>query len=589
MLPLLRTNLKSLPFFSRLKGLLIVAVSFFFIQMGNAQCNAGNVAPILDTSQPTEFCDLTSVDLNNYVTNTAPAGSVLQWSTSPDFTLTAAFFDGIVSFSGSFFGFFYDEVNNCASPVLTITISNTVTPSVETFTGASRCGEGTVTLTATSDDSALLLWYATPTGGPILNTGDTFETPVLTETTSFFVEATTNGCTSERTEVIAVVNNNPSPGTSEDREACNVAGNGGPTVIDLDGTLTGADAGVWAILSQPSGSSIVIDSENNVDFEGQPGGDYQFEFTTNGAVDPCVNSSVQVTISVSTCIEDLDGDGLSNQEERDLGTDPNNPDTDGDGLTDGEEVLVVDDATTTAVPEVVSDPLDACDPFLVPSCNPDPIDLGVLKEVDDNTPLLGQNITFTITLLNEAAERVLDIVISDLIATDSGFEYISDSASLGAYDPTTGLWIIPELTGEEVDPITLEISVRVIASGQLSNTVSIDSSFPEDGNPENDTATVSFEAIQSPCSEPGTLCNIFSPNGDGVNDTLIFIDPNNEFPNNRLEVFDRYGNSVFAADGYDGSWDGTGSNGELPLGTYFYVLDLGNGTEPQRGWIQIIR
>ena len=118
---------------------------------------------------------------------------------------------------------------------------------------------------------------------------------------------------------------------------------------------------------------------------------------------------------------------------------------------------------------------------------------------------------------------------------------------------------------------------------------SVDSSFPEDGNPENDTATVSFEAIQSPCSEPGTLCNIFSPNGDGVNDTLIFIDPNNEFPNNRLEVFDRYGNSVFAADGYDGSWDGTGSNGELPLGTYFYVLDLGNGTEPQRGWIQIIR
>ncbi len=35
---------------------------------------------------------------------------------------------------------------------------------------------------------------------------------------------------------------------------------------------------------------------------------------------------------------DWDGDGLSNEEEEKLGTDPRNPDTDGDGLKDGEEV-----------------------------------------------------------------------------------------------------------------------------------------------------------------------------------------------------------------------------------------------------------
>lgn len=35
---------------------------------------------------------------------------------------------------------------------------------------------------------------------------------------------------------------------------------------------------------------------------------------------------------------DSDGDGLTNKEERQLGTDPRNPDTDGDGLTDGAEV-----------------------------------------------------------------------------------------------------------------------------------------------------------------------------------------------------------------------------------------------------------
>ena len=36
--------------------------------------------------------------------------------------------------------------------------------------------------------------------------------------------------------------------------------------------------------------------------------------------------------------EDPDRDGLTNLQEYQLGTDPNNPDTDGDGLSDGNEV-----------------------------------------------------------------------------------------------------------------------------------------------------------------------------------------------------------------------------------------------------------
>lgn len=36
--------------------------------------------------------------------------------------------------------------------------------------------------------------------------------------------------------------------------------------------------------------------------------------------------------------KDSDGDGLSDEDEQKLGTDPNNPDTDGDGLLDGDEV-----------------------------------------------------------------------------------------------------------------------------------------------------------------------------------------------------------------------------------------------------------
>ncbi|MFT6930987.1 MAG: gliding motility-associated-like protein [Sediminicola sp.] len=62
-----------------------------------------------------------------------------------------------------------------------------------------------------------------------------------------------------------------------------------------------------------------------------------------------------------------------------------------------------------------------------------------------------------------------------------------------------------------------------------------------------------------------------------------------DYPNNILEIYDRYGNQVYSKANYDNTWNGEGKNGELPKGTYFYILDLGDGSEVRKGWIQIIR
>jgi gliding motility-associated-like protein len=69
----------------------------------------------------------------------------------------------------------------------------------------------------------------------------------------------------------------------------------------------------------------------------------------------------------------------------------------------------------------------------------------------------------------------------------------------------------------------------------------------------------------------------FSPNGDGIND-VFEIQNIYQFPANSIQIMNRWGSTVYTKEPYDNTFNGTGSNGtELPDGTYFYKLDIGNG------------
>lgn len=66
--------------------------------------------------------------------------------------------------------------------------------------------------------------------------------------------------------------------------------------------------------------------------------------------------------------------------------------------------------------------------------------------------------------------------------------------------------------------------------------------------------------------------NSFSPNHDNVND-LFIIGNIQDFPNNTLDIYNRYGQNVFSKTSYQNDWDGSYMGNELPAGTYFYILD----------------
>jgi gliding motility-associated-like protein len=84
-----------------------------------------------------------------------------------------------------------------------------------------------------------------------------------------------------------------------------------------------------------------------------------------------------------------------------------------------------------------------------------------------------------------------------------------------------------------------------------------------------------------------SISNAFSPNGDNINDRWI-INGLREF-NCVVEVYNRLGQRVFRSVGYQQPWDGTISGKPLPVGTYYYVIDLRNGDEPLSGNITILK
>ena len=85
-----------------------------------------------------------------------------------------------------------------------------------------------------------------------------------------------------------------------------------------------------------------------------------------------------------------------------------------------------------------------------------------------------------------------------------------------------------------------------------------------------------------------TIPNVFSPNGDGINDTWNILQLNT-YPEADLSVFNRYGQKVYESAGYANQWDGKLKGKHLPLGTYYYIIDLKNGLKPFSGWVMILK
>jgi gliding motility-associated-like protein len=114
----------------------------------------------------------------------------------------------------------------------------------------------------------------------------------------------------------------------------------------------------------------------------------------------------------------------------------------------------------------------------------------------------------------------------------------------------------------------------------------------------NTTASPSCESVPSSVTITVQSCEVeipsaFTPDDDKTNDIweLKFLDVN--FPENIVKIYNRWGNLVFESQSgkYElYPWDGKIDGIDLPVSSYFYVIEHNDGKhDPKKGTVTIIR
>lgn len=98
-----------------------------------------------------------------------------------------------------------------------------------------------------------------------------------------------------------------------------------------------------------------------------------------------------------------------------------------------------------------------------------------------------------------------------------------------------------------------------------------------------DTDEVFVKLLKTP-----VIPNIFSPNGDGIHDRWV-IQSLESYPGCVVQIYNRYGQAIYKIVNYTTPWDGKVNGKDVPVGTYYYIIDPKNGRKPITGYVDIIR
>ena len=143
---------------------------------------------------------------------------------------------------------------------------------------------------------------------------------------------------------------------------------------------------------------------------------------------------------------------------------------------------------------------------------------------------------------------------------------VSSNVSAYQWTPSSGLDKdnIPDPRASPLSTLTYTILVSTMANCEASANVKV----------------IVLDQVNAP--------NVFSPNGDGINDTWR-IPGLSSYPGCTVSIYNRGGQQIYQSTGYDTPWDGSYGGIPVPIGTYYYVINPKNGFALITGSVTVIR
>jgi gliding motility-associated-like protein len=509
------------------------------------------------------------------------------------------------------------DANGCSEDFV-FTVNNTTAPEI-TLTPTDLlcngdCSIGQITSIVTGGTPNYLYQWLDATGNPI--GGETNPDILNTCAGTYYLQVTDNvGCIviteSEIQEPDAIILN--SPFTTQ--ISCNGTCDGTITVNPIGGTPTYTFA--W---DDPS-------NQTTVSATGLCAGTYNVTITdgngctatqSDNLIDPLPIQLVLDSIVDATCVNSSDGGIYISI----IGGSP--PLTIG-WTTDGKDTTYTEDLTDTLPGSYIVSITDINGCTLVDTFNIDTL-LTVLAFAGNDTIICFNSSV----VLNGTSNQTN----ADFTWYDINGNQISDTSivSINAVNPGSNQYILEASYANcsYTDTITVTTSTQVFVDAGLDIEMLSSETEVIGGNPTASTGTtilwkpttyLSDSTLANPsvikpqedityvvtvtdtlgCSNSDTVYvevipsliipDGISPNGDGKNETWVLVFKN-DFPEMEVSVYNRWGELLFYDNnGYANAWDGKYKGEDLPVGTYYYVIDVHNELYPDAftGPITIMR
>lgn len=369
-----------------------------------------------------------------------------------------------------------------------------------------------------------------------------------------------NGCTATGSATVSAANDTPVADAGPDF----TIGCGEMTVLDGSGSTTGNYQ--WSNISGGATPNPATAQNPSIDAPGT------YRLVVTNPVNNCMDSDT-VVVTLNNTLEnanagpdqDLCGDFTSLTANLPAGT---------TGLwsTTSSAAIIMPDLATTEVTGLINGQSAFVWTLSAPGCANYSAD--TVFVVSSGKPIANNDV---LNIGEDTRSGSVNVISNDVLTGITNFEVTLLSA------PSFGM--IDSFANN-----TLNFSVGIGAEGSTELTYQI---CNLDCAGQCDTATIIIN-VEDDGQEPA-LPNTITPNGDGLNEALVFdillSNPAEEFPNNELIVFNRWGDIVYQSKPYTNNWQGTNNDGnELPHGTYYYILRLNIGNrEIIRGDVTIVK